>query len=119
MRQICHELKSGSDVANISDGEKPIITKQQYRSEIGIIHDILRIIAESGKDGAIISAIARTANVSYNSVNGKCQKLVDANLVKSVKDGRTCTFFITEQGVAFFEQLCRFTDMMRAANIRY
>lgn len=93
--------------------------KQQYRSEIGIIRDILGIIAESGRSGVIISAISRMANVSYNSVNVKCQKLVEANLVESVKDGRICTFFITERGVAFFEQICRFTDMMRAANIRY
>ena len=93
--------------------------KQQYRSEIGIIHDILSIIVESGRGEVIISAISRMVNVSHNSVNGKCQKIVDANLVKSIKDGRICTFFITEQGVAFFEQLCRFTDMMRSANIRY
>lgn len=93
--------------------------KQQYRSEIGIIHDILSIIVESGRGEVIISAISRMANVSYNSVNGKCQKIIDANLVKSIKDGRMCTFFITEQRVAFFEQLCRFTDMMRSANIRY
>lgn len=96
-----------------------MMAKQQYRSEIGIMQDILGIIAESGKDGVIISAISRMANVSYNSVNGKCQKLVDANLVRSVKDGRICTFFITEHGVTFFDQLCRFTDIMRAANIRY
>jgi len=96
-----------------------MMAKQQYRSEIGIIQDILGIIAESGKDGVIISAISRMANVSYNSVNEKCQKIVDANLVRSVKDGRMCIFFITEQGVTFFEQLCRFTDMTRAANIRY
>lgn len=93
--------------------------KQQYRSEIGIMHDILRIITESGRDGAAISAVSRMANVSYNSVNAKCQKLVDANLIKSVKDGKGCTFFITEHGVAFFGQLCKFTDMMRSASIRY
>ena len=93
--------------------------KLQYRSEIGIIRDILSTVVESGKGGVAISAISRTANVSYNSVNGKCQKLVDANLVKLVKDDRGSTFFITEQGIIFFEQICRFTDMMRSANIRY
>lgn len=93
--------------------------KQQYRSEIGIMHDILRIIAESGRDGAIISAVSRMANVSHNSVNAKCQKLVDANLIESVKDSRGCTFFITEQGVTFFGQLCKFTDMLKSASIRY
>lgn len=93
--------------------------KQQYRSEIGIMHDILGIIVESGRDGVIISTISRLANVSYNSVNAKCKKLIDANLVKLVKDGKGSTFFITEHGVTFFEQLCRFTDMMRSASIRY
>ena len=93
--------------------------KQQYRSEIGTIRDILGIIAESGKGGVIISAISRMANASHKSVNGKCQKLVEANLVKAVKDGRMCTFFITDQGAAFFEQICRFTEMMKAANIRH
>ena len=93
--------------------------KQQYRSEIGIMHDILGIIAESGMDGAIISAISRRANVSYNSVNAKCQKLIDANLIKLVRNRKGSTFFITEHGIAFFEQLCRFTDMMRSASIRY
>lgn len=94
-------------------------TKQQYRSEIGILSDILRVIADSGRSGAPISTITRAANVSHDSVNEKCQKLVDANLVKSVKGGRGCTFFITEKGVAFFEQLRKFTDMMKSMNIRY
>ena len=119
MNQICHELKSKSTRTNISDvelGRDYMTAKQQYRSEIGIIHD-LSTTAESGK-GEIISAISRMANVSYNSANEKRQ-LVDSNLVKQIKDGRMCTFFITEHGVAFFEQICRFTDMMRSANIRY
>lgn len=119
MEQVCRKLKSKSARAGSAEECVPMTAKQQYRSEIGIMRDILGIIVESGRDGAIISAISRMANVSYNSVNGKCQKLVEANLIESVKDGRVCTFFITEQGVAFFEQLCRFTDMMRAANIRY
>lgn len=93
--------------------------KQQYRSEIGIINDILGIIKDSGTNGVIISAVSRMANVSYNSVNQKCQKLIDANLVKSIKNGRICTFFITEKGVNFFDQLCKFTDIMRSMNIRY
>lgn len=96
-----------------------MMVKQQYRSEIGILSDILSTIADSGRSGVIISTISRVANVSYNSVNEKCQKLVNANLVKSVKDGRGCTFFITEKGVTFLEQLHKFTDVMKSMNIRY
>lgn len=93
--------------------------KQQYRSEIGILSDILRAISDSGKGGITISTIARAANIAHSSANEKCQKLVEASIVRSVKDGRGCTFFITENGAAFFEQLRKFTDMMRSANIRY
>lgn len=96
-----------------------MMAKQQYRSEIGTISDILSVITDSGKNGIIISAVSRMTNVSYKALNEKCQKLIDANLVKSVKDGRICTFFITEKGVIFFEQLCKFTDMMKSMNIRY
>lgn len=95
------------------------MAKQQYRSEIGVISDILGVIIDSGRNGIIISAVSRMANVSYNSVNEKCQKLIDADLVKFTKNGRVCTFFITEKGISFFEQLRRFTDTMRAMNIRY
>lgn len=95
------------------------MVKQQYRSEIGIIGDILGAIAEHGKGGAAISAVSKAANVSYNSLNEKCQKLVDANLVKSIRDDVGCTFFITEKGVTFLEQLLKFTNTMKSMNIRY
>ncbi|MBI5146366.1 MAG: transcriptional regulator [Thaumarchaeota archaeon] len=95
------------------------MVKQQYRSEIGILSDILSVIADSGRNGVTISTVSRMANVSYNSINEKCKKIVDANLVKSIKDGRGCTFFITEKGVIFLEQLRRFTDVMKSMNIRY
>ncbi len=96
-----------------------MMAKQQYRSEIGILNDILGVIADSGRNGVAISTVSRMANVSYNSINEKCQKLVDADLVKSVKDGRGCMFFITEKGVGFLEQLRKFTDAMKSMNIRY
>lgn len=93
--------------------------KQQYRSEIGILSDILSVIADSGKSGVVMSAISRAANVSHSSINEKCQKIVDANLVESIKDGSGCTFFITEKGVIFLEQLRKFTAVMKSMNIRY
>jgi predicted transcriptional regulator len=95
-----------------------MMAKQQYRSEIGILGDILGVIANSGEDGIIISTISRNTNVAYNSVSERCKKLVDANLVRSVKDGRGCTFFITDRWAMFLEQLRKFTDVMKSMNIR-
>ncbi len=93
------------------------MAKQQYRSEIGILSDILSIIADSGRSGVMISNISRAANVSHGSVNEKCQKLIDADLV--VRDGKGRTFFITDKGAVFLEQLHRFTEIMKSMNIRY
>ena len=95
------------------------MAKQQYRSEMGILSDILSVIADSGRNGVIISTISRVANVSYNSINEKCQKLVDADLVRSIKGNRGSTFFITENGVIFLEQMRKFTDVIKSMNIRY
>lgn len=94
-----------------------MMAKQQYRSEIGILSDILSIIADSGRSGVMISNISRAANVSHGSVNEKCQKLIDADLV--VRDGKGRTFFITDKGAVFLEQLHRFTEIMKSMNIRY
>lgn len=96
-----------------------MMAKQQYRSEIGILSDILSIIADSGRGGVIISNISRAANVSHGSVNEKCQKLIDADLVEVVKDGNGRTFFITDKGAVFLEQLHKFTEIMKSMNIRY
>ncbi|HEY8110715.1 MAG TPA: winged helix-turn-helix domain-containing protein [Candidatus Nitrosotenuis sp.] len=96
-----------------------MMAKQQYRSEMGILSDILSVIADSGRNGVIISTISRVANVSYNSINEKCQKLVDANIVRSIKGDRGCTFFITDDGVTFLEQMRKFTDVIKSMNIRY
>ena len=96
-----------------------MMAKQQYRSEIGILGDILGVIADSGRNGVAISTVSRMANVSYNSINEKCQKLVDASLVESVRNGRGCIFFITEKGIDFLGQLRKFTDSMKSMNIRY
>ncbi|MGI0087594.1 MAG: hypothetical protein ACREBI_06500 [Nitrosotalea sp.] len=44
------------------------MSKHQYRSELGIISDVLSVIIDCGRHGAIISSISRKANLShYNS----------------------------------------------------
>ena len=64
------------------------MSKQQYRSEMGIMGDILDVTANGGRDGIIISAISRKANLSHYAVLDKCEKLVEAGLVESVKNDR-------------------------------
>jgi predicted transcriptional regulator len=94
-------------------------TSKQYRSEMGIIADILDVAMDYGVQGAMISAIARRANLSHYAVVDKCQKLIDAELVKSTKDNRNRIFIITEKGIKFFQEFQRFQILIQSVNLRY
>lgn len=80
------------------------MSKQPYRSEIGIISDILRVALDYGRQGAMISSIARRANLSHYIAIEKSQKLVDFELMESVSDNRNRIFIVTEKGIQFFRK---------------
>ncbi len=90
------------------------MSKQQYRSEMGIMGDILNVTANGGRDGIIISAISRKANLSHYAVLDKCEKLVEAGLVESVKNDRNRVFLITEKGLQFFQEFKRFLEKLKS-----
>lgn len=94
-------------------------TSKQYRSEMGIIADIVDVIMDCGVQGAIISSVARRANLSHYTALDKCQKLMDAGLVKSTKDNRNRIFIITEKGIRFFQEFRRFQIFMQSMNLKY
>ena len=93
------------------------MSKQQYRSEMGIIADILGVTMDGGIQGVIVSAISRRANLSHYAVIEKCQKLIDFGLMKSVSDKRNRTFIITEKGIQFFYEIQKF--MAIAQGLKY
>ncbi|MBI5146445.1 MAG: winged helix DNA-binding protein [Thaumarchaeota archaeon] len=95
------------------------MSKQKYRSEIGIVLDILNLLESGGQDGVIISAISRTANESYNSVNQRCQKLVKGGLITHERNSKNCRYAITEKGIKFAAVLRQFADTVKLLDIRY
>ena len=95
------------------------MSKQQYRSEMGIIADILGVTMDGGVQGVIVSAISRRANLSHYAVLEKCQKLIDAGLVESMKAERNRLFKITEKGIRFFQEFQRFQNIVEGMNLRY
>ena len=98
---------------------KPRVSKQQYRSELGIISAILHVTMDCGRRGAIVSWIARRANLSHYAVIEKCEKLINAGLVESTSNHRNHTFVITEKGIRFSQQMQEFAEMAQAIKIRY
>ena len=86
---------------------------------MGIMGDILDVTADGGRDGIIVSAISRKANLSHYAVLDKCEKLVEAGLVESVKNDRNRVFQITEKGLGFFQEFKRFQNLVESMNLRY
>ena len=95
------------------------MSKQQYRSEIGIMTDILGVTANGGYDGVIISVISRKANLSHNTTLNKCEKLIEVGLIKSFKKDRNRIFSITENGLQFFKEFKRFQELIKSMNLKY
>jgi len=86
---------------------------------MGIMGDILDVTANGGRDGIIISAISRKANLSHYAVLDKCEKLVEAGLVESIKNDRNRIFQITEKGLGFFQEFKKFQLLVESMNLRY
>ncbi len=86
---------------------------------MGIMGDILDVTMDGGREGVIVSAISRKANLSHYAVLDKCEKLVTAGLGDSVKNERNRLFMITEKGLEFFQEFRRFQDLVESMNLRY
>ena len=95
------------------------MSKQQYRSELGIISDVLQVTIDCGRNGAIISAIARGANLSHYTAVEKCQKLVSFGLMDNVNKEKNHTYSITEKGIQFFAEMRKFIEIVEQVKIRY
>lgn len=93
--------------------------KQQYRSELGIISEILQVTMDCGIEGAIISLIARRANLSHYTAIEKCQKLIDFGLMELRVDKKNRSFAITEKGIQFYHEMQKFIEIAQEIKIRY
>ena len=93
--------------------------KQQYRSEMGMISDILCVMVDCGRQGTIISTIARKANLSHYAAIGKCQKLVGFGLMEYTDYKKNRTYAITEKGIQFFQEMQKFIEVIQTVKIRY
>ena len=86
---------------------------------MGIMGDILDVTMDGGRNGVIVSAISRKANLSHYAVLDKCEKLVTAGLVESNKTERNRVFMMTEKGLEFISEFRRFQNLVESMNLRY
>ena len=81
--------------------------------------DILDVAMEGGRQGTIVSAISRRANLSHYAVIEKCEKLSSAGLVESVRTDKNRLYTITEKGLQFVQEFRRFQTVLDSMNLRY
>jgi len=91
---------------------------KQYRTAIELIRQIMEIISNVGREGVLISVLARDAGISHNSVLDKCQKLTDAGLLRVDIGKKSRRYFITEEGLRFFSMLTKYSELLQTINAR-
>ena len=74
---------------------------------------------DCGIQGAIISSIARRANLSHYTAMEKCQKLIDFGLMESRTDKKSRSFVVTEKGIQFYHEMQKFLEIAQEIKIRY
>ena len=95
------------------------VLKQQYRTSMGILSEILQIIMDAGIEGVKVSEVSRKANLSHYTTVENCQKLISACLIESARKGRNYSFVITTRGIEFFREFKRFQNIVQEMNLRY
>ena len=93
--------------------------RSHYRSEMGIMGDILHACIDGGRDGICVNALGRKANLAHYAVLDKCEKLINAGLVETKRDDRNRKFMITEKGLKFFDEFKNFQNLLESMNLRY
>lgn len=94
------------------------MSRVQYRSEISIVAQILSATMEYGRNGTLISHIARASNVSHGVAVEKCQKLIGFGLMESINNRGSFYYFITEKGIQFFHEMQKFISTIQDLKIR-
>ncbi len=117
MQTVVYKSKNKADAINMS--ARKLISKQQYRTSMGILTEILQAIIDGGIGGVIVSEISRRANLSHNATVVSCQKLINACLIKSERKGRSSIFVVTSKGLEFFQEFRRFQEIVQEMNFRY
>ena len=97
--------------------ENPVV-RQQYRTSIGIMSEILQIIMDGGMEGVMVSELARKANLSHRATVDYCEKLMGASLLESVRTERNYIFIVTVKGIEFFREFKRFQETVQEMNLR-
>jgi predicted transcriptional regulator len=89
-------------------------THKRHRSELGILMDMLHIIADGGRDGVIVTDISRKSNAAHDMVIEKCKILLRSGIVESEVNGRNRIYRITQEGIKFFADVRNLQELVQS-----
>ena len=94
------------------------LKRKHHRSELGIVESIMQNVSVTGQFGMKASNIATSAGLVYEHAIKICQKLSDAKLLESWRDGRLLLYRVTPKGLEFLSDLRRMLDLARSVNLQ-
>ncbi|AEM38897.1 transcriptional regulator PadR family protein [Pyrolobus fumarii 1A] len=77
--------------------------RRRYRSQAGIIHDILLVLSREGPINS--TRLAQLANLPYDRLRELLDRLVAEGLVETVEEGDRKLYRITPQGLDALRKL--------------
>lgn len=92
--------------------------RQQYRTQLGIVMDVLQACMDAGSQGTLITKISRFANLSHYVTMDNCKKLIEAGLIESTRVEKSMIYKITNKGINYFHEFQSFQDLVKEINLR-
>ena len=89
----------------------------RYRSQAGIVHDMLQRLNEEG--GMAPTRLSTVANLPYDRLKSILERLERAGLVKRMRGEDGWIVYITEEGKETLEELKRAKTLLQQLGIRF
>ncbi len=92
-------------------------TLSRYRSQAGIVYDILNTIAEEGPTSP--TRIMYGARLPYDRLKNMLEHLEEQGLVKKIIEDDRVFYDLTPKGAEVLEELRRVRRLLRSIGIRF
>ena len=92
--------------------------RRRYRSQAGILHDVLEVLLREGPLNA--TRIAQLANLPYDRLRALLEKLVEKGLVEVLEDeeGRR-VYRVTQKGLEAYHRLHAAKEILEKLGYRF
>ena len=112
------EFQSNLTIMDLKNQSIHDLKRKHRRSELSITESILESVSETGDSGKNASSISTSSGLVYEHAIKICQKLTDAKMLESWRDGRLLLYRVTPKGLKFLSDLKHMLELARSANLQ-